>query len=73
VEFARGIGRRLVPPVTQFISEVLLALLDGVPIGMFLVEDRDDGLRLLWQVTEGGPADGSLDSMPEWGMSPASA
>jgi hypothetical protein len=34
--------------------------LDGAPIGMFLVGDRDDGLRLLWQVTEGGPAVGRV-------------
>ena len=50
----------------------LLLLLTDVPSGEYLTELRG-GVRVLWRISEGAPADEALEPAPAWMMLPAAA
>ena len=45
----------------------LVELLEGVPIGEYLVQ-QDDTRRILWRLTDGEPPDGALEPAEDWAM-----
>jgi hypothetical protein len=54
------------------LSDDLLALLENVPLGQYLVERRDQQL-LLWRLSDGEPPDGALEPADAWRMDCAAA
>jgi hypothetical protein len=45
----------------------LVELLEGVPIGEYLVQ-QDDTRRILWRLTDGEPPDGALEPAEDWAI-----
>jgi len=57
-------------PVDKLTPELLDLLTgDALPPGAYLVEQRDDGERVLWRLSDGAPPDGALDPAPGWSHS----
>ena len=44
----------------------LILLMDDDPVGTYLLEERSDGQRFLWRISEGEPADEALEPALLW-------